>query len=190
MAELAGGTDGAGGANGDLPALVEEIVHFRESARDIWELAVTAAEETLADTDAPPDLVLYVSENDADVTGSLARIVDRLGLPGADHLALSGRDCGNLAPALEVASALLGAGRYERVLLVLADRARAGRRVMASGLSVFSDGAAACVVTREPVAAGPQVRVDAIATRTTVRFDAAARRSRASSPRSSSPRGA
>ncbi|MEU4895163.1 hypothetical protein AB0B12_20160 [Streptomyces sp. NPDC044780] len=155
----------------DLTALIEEIAHFRESPRDIWELAADAAEQTLAHSPHPPDLIVYVSENDPDTAASLARLGQRLRLPAAEHLALSGRDCGNLAPALETASALLATGRYERVLLVLADRARAGRRVMASGLSVFSDGAAACLLTRRPPAAGPVLRVEAVAGRTAVRPD-------------------
>lgn len=165
VSELAASTDA------DLTTLIEEIGHFRESGRDIWELGADAAEQTLARSPGPPDFLLYVSENDHDPTGSLARIAHRLRLPSVEHLALCGRDCGNLAPAVEVASALLGAGRYQRVLLILADRARAGRRVMASGLSVFSDGAASCLVTREPAGTGGALRVEAVAGGTAVRPD-------------------
>ncbi|WP_416985424.1 3-oxoacyl-[acyl-carrier-protein] synthase III C-terminal domain-containing protein [Streptomyces sp. T028] len=152
-----------------LAPLVREIVHFRESGQDIWELAAASAGRTLAESGARPDLVVYVSENDPDVTGSLARITDRLRLTSANHLALAGRDCGNLAPALEVAAALLAGGRHRRVLLLLADRALTGRRVMASGLSVFSDGAASCLLTAEPTAAARQLRLDAVASSTAVR---------------------
>ncbi|MGW7169490.1 hypothetical protein ACWGH3_30250 [Streptomyces sp. NPDC054884] len=152
-----------------LDPLVREIVHFRESGQDIWELAAAAAGQTLAASGARPDLVVYASENDPDVTGSLARITDRLRLNSVNHLALAGRDCGNLAPAVEVASALLAGKGHRSVLLLLADRARTGRRVMASGLSVFSDGAAACLVTAEPTTAAQQLRLDAVASSTAVR---------------------
>lgn len=161
-------------AAGELAALAEEIVHYRESRMDIADLAIAAAEQTLADSGVRPDLVLFVSENDIDPTGSLARITDRLGLGTVEHLAVAGHDCGNLAPVLRVAADALASGRSERVLLLLADRAPSGRRVLVSGLSVFSDGAAACLVTCEPVAGGPQVRVDGIATETAVRLSAGA----------------
>ncbi|KUN95685.1 hypothetical protein [Streptomyces caeruleatus] len=162
----------AGTTTEDLSPLVAEIVHFRESSQDIWEMAAAAAEQTLADAAAPPDFVVYVSENDPDVAGSLGRILDRLGLVSVAHLAVSGQDCGNLAPAVQVASDAIHSGRCDRVLLVLADRAASGRRVMASGLSVFSDGAAACVITRDPVRDGPQFRVVGTGSRTAIRLDA------------------
>ncbi|KJY28218.1 3-oxoacyl-[acyl-carrier-protein] synthase III C-terminal domain-containing protein [Streptomyces sp. NRRL S-495] len=114
--------------------------------------------------------MVYVSENDPDTTGSLARILDRLGLNDVEHLALSGQDCGNLVPAVRVASDALASGRCERVLLLLADRAEGRDRIMASGLSVFSDGAAACVLSGGPDRAGPRLRVEAAASRTAVRL--------------------
>ncbi|KOV12206.1 hypothetical protein ADK60_32800 [Streptomyces sp. XY431] len=162
-------SDLAGTTTADISPLVTEIVRFRESRREIWDLAATAAERTLA-TAARPDLVVYVSENDPDTTGSLARILDRLGLNDVEHLALSGQDCGNLVPAVRVASDALASGRCERVLLLLADRAEGRDRIMASGLSVFSDGAAACVLSGGPDTAGPRLRVEAAASRTAVRL--------------------
>ncbi|MGY0460007.1 3-oxoacyl-[acyl-carrier-protein] synthase III C-terminal domain-containing protein [Kitasatospora sp. cg17-2] len=158
----------AGTTTADISPLVTEIVHFRESRREIWDLAATAAERTLATADRP-DLVLYVSENDPDTTGSLARILDRLGLNDVEHLALSGQDCGNLVPAVRVASDALASGRCERVLLLLADRAEGRDRIMASGLSVFSDGAAACLLSGGPEPTGPRLRVEAADSRTAVR---------------------
>ncbi|MEK2491097.1 3-oxoacyl-[acyl-carrier-protein] synthase III C-terminal domain-containing protein [Kitasatospora purpeofusca] len=161
-------SDLAGTTTADISPLVTEIVHFRESRREIWDLAAAAAERTLATADRP-DLVLYVSENDPDTTGSLARILDRLGLNDVEHLALSGQDCGNLVPAVRVASDALASGRCERVLLLLADRAEGRDRIMASGLSVFSDGAAACLLSGGPEPAGPRLRVEAAGSRTAVR---------------------
>ncbi|MFD4831262.1 hypothetical protein ACFWPV_15615 [Streptomyces uncialis] len=157
-------------ASNDLAPLVADIVHFRESALDIWELAAKSAEATVQQAAAEPDLVLYVSENDPDVTGSLARILDRLGLTSVEHLALRGQDCGNLPLALQAASDALGAGWCTRVLLILADSALAGSRLMASGLSVFSDSAVSCVVTAQPPATTrPLLRVTGRSTRTEVR---------------------
>src|SRR5690606_9505797 len=70
---------------------------------------------------------------------------------------------------------MIAADVGERILLVLADRAlHARHRVMASKLSVFSDGAASCLVTGyELIADSPRFRVEAIGMRSRVRLDAA-----------------
>ena len=141
IAEL--GEDGAV----ELTAPEHGLADYRHSDLPTWQLAVRAAGRTLADCPEPPDLLIYVSENDGDRPDSLARIMDGLGLPDVHPLALSGHGCGNLGPALRVAADALHAGSHRRVLLILADRATTGSRMMASGLSVFSDGAAACLVT-------------------------------------------
>ncbi|MER5527209.1 hypothetical protein ABT075_21855 [Streptomyces sp. NPDC002677] len=149
-------------AGTDIAPLAEEIPQYRASDQALWELAATSCEPALA---ARPDLLLYVSENDPDTAGSLAALAGRLGLSGVPHLALSGNDCGNLGPALSVITALLHGGGHDRVLLVLADRAVAGQRVMANGMSVFSDGATACLVTRPDDKSGPCFAVHAVSTR-------------------------
>jgi 3-oxoacyl-[acyl-carrier-protein] synthase-3 len=115
----------------------------------VWESAADAAATTLEAAAGRPDLLLYVSENDPTTFDSLARLSDRLGLPNVPSVALRGHGCGNLAPALQVATDALGSGRRDRVLVVVADHVMGGPRVMDSGMSVFSDGAAACVVTRD-----------------------------------------
>jgi 3-oxoacyl-[acyl-carrier-protein] synthase III len=150
------------------------LASFRASDQEIWQLAAAACESTLADHPEPPDLLIYVSENERQVAGSLARIADRLGLPTVDYLSVSGHGCGNLGLALRVAREALHSGARDRVLLVLADRALDGDRIMLSGLSVFSDGAASCVVTRdagEP--GGPVFKVESSATVTRVELDSA-----------------
>ncbi|MCQ4083501.1 hypothetical protein NGB36_23620 [Streptomyces sp. RB6PN25] len=150
------------------------LATYRASDLDTWELAALAAEHTLLGCPSSPDVLLYVTQNDADTVDSLARLMYRLGLLDVEHLVVAGHDCGNFGPSLRVAMDLLRDPARERVLLVLADRAgSARRRVMANGMSVFSDGAAACLVTaREPGGGGPRFAVEAVATRTRVRPDA------------------
>ncbi len=150
------------------------LSHYRESDLETWELAALAAERTLRDCPEPPETLLYVSQNDPDTVGSLGALMDRLGLHTAEHLVLAGHDCGNFGPSLRVAADLLRDPGRRRVLLVLADRAgSARRRVMANGMSVFSDGAASCLVgTAEPAGAGARFAVEAVATSSRVRPDA------------------
>jgi 3-oxoacyl-[acyl-carrier-protein] synthase-3 len=149
----------------DLRQPKHGLAHYRQSAQEIWELAGTAAERTLATSRRRPRPILYVSEDDPQVPVSLARIARRLDLISAAALSLAGHDCGNLGPALLTAGDALSAGRYERVLLILADRPLPGTRVMRNGMSIFSDGAAACLVTRdEPDRDGPGFAVDAVHT--------------------------
>ncbi|MGW2671254.1 hypothetical protein ACWC5F_24780 [Streptomyces sp. NPDC001272] len=166
--ELRKVSDLAGPSQEDIQPLVEEIIHFRESAAEIRELARDSAAQTLASAGRMPDLIIYVSENDTDSPASLAYLGDRLGLPMTDYLAVSGHDCGNLAPALRIAGDALYSGRHQRVLLILADRASSGRRILASGLSVFSDSAVACLITRAPEGPGPHLRMDAVVQQTVV----------------------
>ncbi|MFI6084300.1 3-oxoacyl-[acyl-carrier-protein] synthase III C-terminal domain-containing protein [Streptomyces sp. NPDC051217] len=147
---------------------------YRVSDLETWELAALAAGQTLRACPAPPDMLLYVSQNDADTVDSLAHLMERLGLPSVDHLVVAGHDCGNFGPALRLARDLLRDPARERVLLVMADRAgRARQRAMANGMSVFSDGAASCLVTaQEPAGSGPCFAVEGVATRTRVRPEA------------------
>lgn len=60
---------------------------------------------------------------------------------------VSGHECGNLGPALEVATGLLLGRGLQSVLLVTTDRASSTTRFRSSGVTVLSDGAASCLVT-------------------------------------------
>ncbi len=143
------------------------LAHYRVSGDEIREMAARVAARTAAAAAGPPDLLVYVSENDRPAVASLAHLTRELGLGTATHLAVCGHGCGNLVPALQLARNALYAGGHERVLLVLADRVTDGERLMVSGLSVLSDGAAGCLVTREQEpGSGPRFRVDAMTTRT------------------------
>ncbi len=159
--------------SGELSPFIAEIQNYRATTADFWQLAVAAARRTLAGAAELPDLLIYVSENDPDTTGSLARILGELELVTVDHLSVSGHDCGNLGPALRMAGNALHAGACRRILLILADRALAGRRIMANGLSVFSDGAASCVLTKDvPDTTGPWFTVQTVVSKTQVQIGA------------------
>jgi 3-oxoacyl-[acyl-carrier-protein] synthase III len=156
----------------DVSAILRDVSTYRASGLPVWELAAKAGAACLDRGPGRPDLVVYVTENDRDVTASLGRIATALDLADVEHLAVSGYHCGNLGPALRVAADALAVGRCTRVLLLLADRARPGERIMTTGLSVLSDGAAACVVTSDQDADGTGVyTVDG--TVTVVRVDPA-----------------
>ncbi|HEV2343298.1 MAG TPA: 3-oxoacyl-[acyl-carrier-protein] synthase III C-terminal domain-containing protein [Actinocrinis sp.] len=170
---------------GELGDAVAELAHpdhglayFRSADQEICELAEAACVRTASLWSGAPDLVLYVSENDGEAADTLARLAQAIGLPGVSLLAVSGHGCGNLGPALRTAAAALHAGEHDRVLLVLADRALPGERLMRSGLSVFSDSAAACVITREPEPAdGFQAEITAVVTKHQADRDAEGRTS-------------
>jgi 3-oxoacyl-[acyl-carrier-protein] synthase III len=132
----------------DLTTITRDVATYRVSDQSVWELAATVGARTLAcGAGPPPDLMLYVTENDHDPAGSLASIAAALDLPETEYLVLSGYHCGNLGPALQVAQDAIGSGRRTRVLLLLADRAKPGERIMSTGLSLLSDGAASCLIT-------------------------------------------
>lgn len=123
---------------------------YRASDLDIWQLAAAAAARTVKAAATPPDLVVYMTENDHVASDSLNNLVRSLDLPAARYVRGSGHDCGNLGPALSLARQALAGGEHRQVLVVLADKVIDGDRSQADKLSVVSDGAAACLVTAEP----------------------------------------
>jgi 3-oxoacyl-[acyl-carrier-protein] synthase III len=142
---------------------------YRSSDQQIWELAGTACPETLAGTPVPPDLLLYVSEHDRDARHALPRLVSKLGIPEIAYIHVSGHGCGNLGPALLFARNMLYSRAYDRVLLVVADRETDGDRSHIRGLSVFSDGAVSCLLTRDLIeSAVTRFMLDAAATVTNI----------------------
>ena len=133
------------------------LANYRVSDQEIWQLALAACEQTLSSVvGAVPDLLVYVTENDRDVACSVRRLAEALAIPTLEYVVVSGHGCGNFGPALRVACDAICAGQRGQILVVLADRVSGGSRMMLSGLSVFSDGAASCVVSLEPTdARGP-----------------------------------
>lgn len=122
------------------------LEQYRRSEEVLTDLALAAAEASLSGSAGLPDLVLHVSESEPDRVGALFAIERKLGLPGATYYSIGGRGCANFGMALDFAISTLGSGMHNRVLLILADRAGPSR-VVEAGLSVLSDGAAACVLT-------------------------------------------
>lgn len=127
---------------------------YRASDLDIWELAAAAGARTVKAATQPPDLVVYMTENDHVASDSLNNLVRSLDLPAARYVRGSGHDCGNIGPALSLARQALASGEHHQVLILLADKVIDGDRSQADKLSVVSDGAAACLVTAEPPDAG------------------------------------
>ncbi|HEX3786046.1 MAG TPA: 3-oxoacyl-[acyl-carrier-protein] synthase III C-terminal domain-containing protein [Pseudonocardiaceae bacterium] len=151
------------------------LANYRVSDQEIWEMAAAVCARSLAGAAGPPDLLVYVSENDRTPADSLEKILRLLGLGTIGYLAVCGHGCGNLVPALRMAKDALHSGRHDRVLLVLADRASDQDRTMLSGLSILSDGAVSCLVTREPEqSASSHFRIGAMTTRTDIVPDSAA----------------
>lgn len=153
-------------AAAELSSPEHGLLSYRVCDQETWQLAVPVGERTLAMSAHAPDLLIYVSESDLDTADSLIRITRELGLPGLNYISVRGHGCGNLGPALRVAADALYTRRYARVLLILADRVIEGSRIMPNGLSVFSDGAAACMVTRDAhKSTGTKIKVCALTTK-------------------------
>lgn len=135
-----------------LAALAADFDHLLVADGEIWQSAAAAARRSLDAATSPPDLLVYVTQNDTDSTTGLARLTAELGLDTIARIAVSGHECANLGPALQLVGDAIATGRGTRALLVLADHAAPGARMMRNGMSFFSDGAVALQVT----AVGPK----------------------------------
>ncbi|PCG84208.1 hypothetical protein CIB93_20545 [Streptomyces sp. WZ.A104] len=136
--------------------------HVRVSASPVPELATASARATLAAAgDASVDSAVLCTDTPAAVSPTMdlwdfLAGTGRSDLPGA---IVGGSGCGNLGPGLAAARDAVRAGTASSVLLVTADRVSTGTRYLPSGTTVLSDGAASCLVSREPVGDGPAVRL-------------------------------
>jgi 3-oxoacyl-[acyl-carrier-protein] synthase III len=133
---------------------------YAESDLSMRELARRAAAQTLEASGIEPDkigVLLYVAESfDRDEVVSSAevnRLLLDLGLGNAVPIHISLSDCANIVAALRVATALVGAGGTEYVLVASADKAsrRYGGRRMFQDMSVKSDVSLSCLVSRPGV---------------------------------------
>jgi 3-oxoacyl-[acyl-carrier-protein] synthase III len=140
-------TELSGRLDAELLCPESGLSYYRASDLESWQLAAAAGTRTLALSVEPPDLLIYVTENDRYSSDSMTRLMRALDLPAACYFRLSGHDCGNLGPALALARQALASGEHSQVLLLLADKALDGDRNPANRLSVISDGAVACLVT-------------------------------------------
>jgi 3-oxoacyl-[acyl-carrier-protein] synthase-3 len=126
--------------------------YVRRTGRDVAELAVVAGRATVdaaglgpGDVDA---LVVCCTRfaGGPETHGALvSEVMAGLGLPAAACLGLTLNRCTNLLAGIDVATALVAAGRYRRVLVVTADKA-VDEPSRLEQFALFSDGAAACLV--------------------------------------------
>jgi 3-oxoacyl-[acyl-carrier-protein] synthase-3 len=123
---------------------------YRASTQPVHELALEASILCIDQTHIKPALLIYVTETDPAPINFLRNFLRLPGFHSTPYMVLSGHICGNLGLALELAQNLITTGKYSEILLVSADCAGNSSRLMINGLSVFSDGAAACVVSSAP----------------------------------------
>lgn len=132
----------------------QSVGNCRVSDRPLVDLAAESASGTWRRAGRPLlDSVVFCTDTsfDGGVSGALGDLLARLGAPVASALAVGGSGCGNLGPGLATARNLIHANGASAVLLVTADAVGDGARYLPSSTTVLSDGAAACLVTREPV---------------------------------------
>jgi 3-oxoacyl-[acyl-carrier-protein] synthase III len=93
----------------------------------------------------------------ADIHGRFVEaIMAGFGLRDTAFIGITLNRCANLLAAIQVADALVAAGRHDRVLVITADRIEDEATRMEK-FALFSDGAASCVVTRDSDPDGYQV---------------------------------
>lgn len=156
----------------ELPALTTDsallatmrrngLSYYRQASGSAAELAKEATLKTLSGlglAGGDVDAVIYATssfDTRAALTVDYARFAADVGMAEKPTFGTFLNDCANIASALQLASGLLSLGAYRRLLLVTtdvfpSDDARLRNRL----LTVNSDGAAACVLSREPSAIG------------------------------------
>jgi 3-oxoacyl-[acyl-carrier-protein] synthase III len=128
------------------------IARFGRSDLSVADLAGRSCTRTLERArlaGADIDSFVYASTSFAreeNYRGGLRRAHAALGLASAYPVGLFGSECANLPAALQVAADQVAAGRVRRALVVTTDRGEAGSRLMDGMVSVFSDGAASCLI--------------------------------------------
>ena len=128
---------------------------MRRTAKSIAALAVESGSATLRAAAIDPasvDALVLCSTSFPEGTGSHGSLVQAvlagLGLDEVDFFGITLNSCANLLAGLQMADAMVGSGRYHRVLVITSDRVRDETTRMEK-FALFSDGAASCVVTEE-----------------------------------------
>jgi len=159
---------------GETPVAYTEVDGFEERARDykmaprpaLWgwgtvrrtsrslaDLAIEAGRATLARAGERPDALIICSTRFAGGAEShgafVAEVTAGLGVADVAFLGITLNRCTNLLVAIDVATAFVQSGRHASVLVVTTDRV-ADETERMTNFALFSDGAAACLVTREP----------------------------------------
>lgn len=132
----------------------------RRTRGSVAALAAQAGRNCLATSGTAPDqvdaLVLCsasVSEPAENHGSFFADVLAGAGLGPVPHYGLALNRCTNLLAGLELADALVTAGRHHRVLVITADRVLDERERLVS-YAIFSDGAAAVLVSGTPAPGG------------------------------------
>jgi 3-oxoacyl-[acyl-carrier-protein] synthase-3 len=128
---------------------------FHRTERDLEELAVDAGTASLRAAGLAPSSIdaLFVCSTrvpgrSEDHGRFVQRVLAGVGLGDVAYYGQTLNRCTNLLVALGLASALATAGRHRRILCVTADRV-ADEAERLSTFALYSDGAAACVVSAQ-----------------------------------------
>jgi 3-oxoacyl-[acyl-carrier-protein] synthase-3 len=129
---------------------------IRRTERPLTELMVEAGRRTLESAGMEPELIDGLVLCSTSITGSaedhgqfFAEVLRGLGLDDVGCYGITLNRCTNLLAGIDLASALVAAGRYRRMLVITADRVLDETERMVS-YAFFSDGAASCLIGDEP----------------------------------------
>jgi hypothetical protein len=161
-------TDRNQARDGEIFRLIGDgFTSYREVEGDILDSVASAIRDAASKAQIDPsaiDAVLFTSdsywENEIERNGqylhglSRFRLLERArkaGLVNAQPYANWLSACGNVGATLSLARGLIASGQHRHALIVSFDRIPHGTaRLMGNGTSIFSDGAAALVLSAEP----------------------------------------
>ncbi|WP_397392733.1 3-oxoacyl-[acyl-carrier-protein] synthase III C-terminal domain-containing protein [Polynucleobacter sp.] len=133
------------------------VMYFSEANKTPVELAVEAASQTLAQSNAMPseiEAVIYAStsfwEKSFYSERDVAWLMNKLGLVNAYPVGIFLPGCANAITSLRIAINMIRAEGCRRILVVTTDKASpsdSSKRIMWPDVSVLSDAAASCIVT-------------------------------------------
>ncbi|CAL9378302.1 hypothetical protein SUDANB6_01006 [Streptomyces sp. enrichment culture] len=130
---------------------------IRRTAKDLETLAVESGTATLRGCGAAPesvDALILCSTRfpGGPVThgGFVERVLHGLGVKGAAFTGVTLNRCTNLLVGIRIGQALVAAGHHRRVLVVTTDRVT-DESVRMESFALFSDGAASCLLSDEPL---------------------------------------
>lgn len=130
--------------------------NFRQSDRDVFDLGVAAARRTLSlagvapgeidalffcSTQFPGDAIQHIGFN--------VRLLGGLGLTNAFPIGVTLNNCTAFLGAITMAVAMVDCGHWRNALLVTADKCM-DENIRMTNFALLSDGAAACLVSRDP----------------------------------------
>ncbi|KPI10580.1 3-Oxoacyl-(acyl-carrier-protein (ACP)) synthase III [Actinobacteria bacterium OK074] len=159
VASLFEGTASAGTADAG-PAPGTGFAYYREATGDLFDLWRPAMERALKASGTAPedvDTVLFSTESlprGESAHRAVAELMDGLGMRNAYPVTTGFADCSTATAAVGMAAALVRSGGSRTAMVVSGDLVRTvlpEGRVILGGSAIASDGAAAAVVSREPL---------------------------------------